>query len=55
MNLEYKSKVIKSFNDNAEGYHDKATIQRKVNKSQVNILPKMERPRILEVGSGTGI
>ena len=55
MNLEYKSKVIKSFNDNAEGYHDKAIIQRKVSKSLVGILPKMENPRILEVGCGTGI
>ena len=55
MNLEYKSKVIKSFSDNAEGYHDKATIQRKVSKSLVGILPKMKNPRILEVGCGTGI
>ena len=55
MNLEYKSKVIKSFSDNAESYHDKATIQRKVNQSLVSILPKMENPRILEVGCGTGI
>ena len=38
MNLEYKSKVIKSFSDNAEGYHDKATIQRKVSKILVVIV-----------------
>ena len=55
MNLEYKKKVIKSFSDNAESYHDKATIQRKVSKSLAGILPKMENPRILEVGCGTGI
>ena len=55
MNLEYKSKVIKSFSDNAQSYHDKATIQRKVSKSLADILPKMENPRILEVGCGTGI
>ena len=55
MNLEYKNKVIKSFSDNAESYHDKATIQRKVSKSLADILPKMENPRILEVGCGTGI
>ena len=55
MNSEYKSKVIKSFSDNAESYHDKATIQRKVSKSLADILPKLENPRILEVGCGTGI
>ena len=55
MNLEYKSKVIKSFSDNVEGYHDKAIIQRKVSKSLADILPKLENPRILEVGCGTGI
>ena len=55
MNLEYKSKVIKSFSDNAGSYHDKATIQREVSKSLAAILPKMENPRILEVGCGTGI
>ena len=55
MNLEYKSKVIKSFSDNAKNYHGKALIQRKVNESLVSILPKMENPRILEVGCGTGI
>ena len=55
MNLEYKRKVIKSFSDNAVSYHDKATIQRKANQSLVSILPKMENPRILEVGCGTGI
>ena len=54
MNLEYK-KSNKSFSDNAESYHDKATIQRKVSKSLAGILPKMENPRILEVGCGTGI
>ena len=35
-----------------QSYHDKATIQRKVSKSLAAILPKLENPRILEVGWG---
>ena len=55
VNLEYKAKLIKAFSDNVHTYHSKAHIQKRVTASLLNILPALARPRILEIGCGTGI
>jgi malonyl-CoA O-methyltransferase len=55
MSQARKKSITGSFTKYCYSYHDNASIQKITAKSLIQLLPTISRPRILEIGCGTGI
>ena len=54
MHSNYKAKIADTFSKYHRNYAQKAYLQKQIAKTLANNLPRMQSPKILEIGCGTG-